>query len=114
MSYIVDNPHTSVSGTGSCSYASLGSYNAGYGAGPMAPVPVSARFPSATTKENYGQYVVPTFGGLPSYDALTLGKSGCGGYAAVTKAYPYAESKQCYKYTTRLCGGNVNTALRRV
>jgi len=111
MSYR-DQSNTPVHGSG-CQYTSLAAYNTGqYGAGPgpIDPVKVTQNaFTSSggATKENFGMYVVPTFGGSPTYDALTLGRAGCGGYPSVMKAYPNSASGNCYNYTSRVCSGKV-------
>jgi hypothetical protein len=106
-----DQFNTPVHGSG-CQYTSLAAYNVGqYGAGPgpIDPVKVTqtAFSSGGATKENFGMYVVPTFGGSPTYDALTLGRAGCGGYPSVMKAYPNAAAGNCYNYTSRVCSGKV-------
>lgn len=106
-----DQSNTPVHGSG-CQYTSLAAYNVGqYGAGPgpIDPVKVTqtAFSSGGATKENFGMYVVPTFGGSPTYDALTLGRAGCGGYPSVMKAYPNAAAGNCYNYTSRVCSGKV-------
>ena len=80
-----------------CNYASLGSYNQGYGAGVMAPVP--AGVPSMAVQ------IVPTYS-APGYNALTHGQQvpGCGGHFTISNAYP-SYANNCTRYTTRLCGG---------
>jgi hypothetical protein len=109
--YSRDQSNTPVHGSG-CQYTSLAAYNAGqYGAGPgpIDPVKVTQNAFSSEgfSRENFGMYVVPTFGGSPTYDALTLGRAGCGGYPSVMKAYPNAAAGNCYNYTSRVCSGKV-------
>lgn len=79
-----------------CTYASLGNYNEGMGAGPVAPVP--AGVPSMKYQ------VVPVYGGM-GYDSLTHGAKvpSCTGHFSLGKAYPQYPNN-CTKFTTRLCG----------
>lgn len=79
-----------------CAYASLGAYNQGMGAGPMAPVPAGT--PSMTYQ------VVPVYGSF-GYSSLTHGQKvpGCTQYFSIKNAYP-SYPNGCTQFTTRLCG----------
>ena len=90
-------------GQSGCTYSQLANTYMGRYAGMSAP-PMS-------------MYVVPKFcqGGSgpqypPAYDTLTHGqKYNCGGYFAVTGAYPYATCNSCQQeFVDRPCKGNIS------
>lgn len=77
-------------------YATLGLYNTGYGAGPMAPVPMTS-MPTNTV-------IVPQFS-APGYNALQNGFPsgyGAGGYYNLMQAYPDSPTN-CTQYGNRPC-----------
>lgn len=77
------------------SYARLGTYNQGPGAGAMAPVP--SETPSMSV------VIVPVDGSL-GYEALTHGPNAGvnGNYFNIDSAYPFYD-KGCTTFTTRMC-----------
>ena len=82
----------------SCSYATLGKYNAG---STLAGVPPSL----AATK---GMYIVPVFGANYGYQALSHGlPSGgsCSGFFNYTAAYGKGAANCSTTYKKKLCSG---------
>lgn len=97
MSFVTNEYNNFSHGGPSCTYASLGNYNQGMGAGPMAPVP------SGVPSMKY--QIVPVYGSM-GYDSLTHGRRTptCNGYFSIGDAYPTYPDK-CTSFTTRLCSG---------
>lgn len=80
-------------GGASCSYGSLGEYNAGY----SMDVPPQGKITS-------GAYIVPTWDPI-SYDSLSNPFGSCSGYATINNAYGQGSGKCQTTYRTSLCGG---------
>jgi hypothetical protein len=85
-------------GSSPCSYASLANYNYN------APTQDTLRNPPVPPTLVQGQYIVPTFGGIPGYNTLVKGGNSCSGYADINSAYGAGAGSCSPSYVSKLCG----------
>lgn len=96
MSTVSGDYSNATAGGASCSYGSLGQYNAGYSMN-VAP----------EGKVISGSYMVPSWAPI-SYDSLTAKVPSCSGYGSIESSYGAGAEKCNTTYRTSLCGGGAN------
>ena len=93
--------YSNQSSSGTCSYATLSSYN-GKQQGTMETPP-----PTGSSQYTSGLYVVPMYSAI-SYDSLTHGNTGCSNMLSITDAYGADANKCNQKYEKRKCNWSQN------
>lgn len=79
----------------SCSYNTLDTYNGGQ---------YAMRAPIPTGTPDMKIQLIPNYGGI-SYDTLSKGTAGCGGYYTIVDGYPNYD-KNCTQFAQRVCSNN--------
>ena len=88
--------YSNSSSSGSCSYATLSSYNTRQ-QGTMETAP-----PTGSSQYTTGFFIVPSYEGI-SYTTLTHGNTGCSNRLSITDAYGADANKCNQKYEKRQC-----------